>query len=581
MSGRCVASTVVVPGARVVPVQPLVPTRAAALASSRGKRGQRLGSALLRRRNSSRPDAAHACRASYRQANAASVELGRDVDTGIVTDDLLNDFVAGYKCLNEEMQYWIDPAMVDGEIPEELSGTLFRNGPGLFEIGGKKINQPFDGDGMICKFAFKDGRVLFQNKFVKTKGYVEEQKAGRALFKGAFSTGNPSGKGLANPFDFDLKNVANTHVVQWGGKLYALWEGGLPHELDPVTLETVGETRWNGAIQGGEFAAHFRTVEAPNGKRFVNFGAGVSGTDAAVTFYEFDEAGQCIHTSKVVLKGGAFGFYHDFLVTENYYVLYENPVNLDLMTFASEYMFSKCGIAQCLKFDTGKPTKIHVVPRGVKNPTVQTLVTLPFFTFHHANAYEEGDKIICDSIPWRKVDFSFNIDNLIPSNYNGGQRSESWRIELDVRRGTVRRTKLQQRSCEFPVVSPKVAGKKHKHFYCLAAQMDHPELWGPAQCLMKVSVEQGVDAPEPVAVTDTWYAGRRSFPGEPVFVPRPNGNAEDDGWVLLQVYDAGKDRSSLVILDATNVSGGPVAKINLEHHIPPGLHGSWCDKYWG
>ena len=72
----------------------------------------------------------------------------------------------------------------------------------------------------------------------------------------------------------------------------------------------------------------------------------------AVTFYEFNAAGKRVHASKVALKGGAFGFYHDFLVTENFYVLYENPVNLDLKTFATEYMLSKCGIAQCLKVRT-------------------------------------------------------------------------------------------------------------------------------------------------------------------------------------------------------------------------------------
>ena len=37
-----------------------------------------------------------------------------------------------------------------GTIPEDLEGTLLRNGPGLFEIGGIPVSQPFDGDGMVC-----------------------------------------------------------------------------------------------------------------------------------------------------------------------------------------------------------------------------------------------------------------------------------------------------------------------------------------------------------------------------------------------------------------------------------------------
>ncbi len=45
---------------------------------------------------------------------------------------------------------------------------------------------------------------------MRTKGFVEEQAAGRMLHAGAFSTGNPSGKLLNNPFAFEVKNVANT-----------------------------------------------------------------------------------------------------------------------------------------------------------------------------------------------------------------------------------------------------------------------------------------------------------------------------------------------------------------------------------
>ena len=47
-------------------------------------------------------------------------------------------------------------------------------------------------------------------RYVRTKGFLEEQAAGRMLHGGAFSTGNPSGKLFNNPFEFSVKNVANT-----------------------------------------------------------------------------------------------------------------------------------------------------------------------------------------------------------------------------------------------------------------------------------------------------------------------------------------------------------------------------------
>ena len=126
----------------------------------------------------------------------------------------------------------IDPARVTGTIPADLNGTLFRNGPGLLEIFGKRLNQFFDGDGLVYSIAFEDGELTFKHNFVGTKGFTDEQAARKMLYKGAFAVGNPKGDSFYNPFDFDVKNVANTGVVNWAGELYALWEGGKPHKMD-------------------------------------------------------------------------------------------------------------------------------------------------------------------------------------------------------------------------------------------------------------------------------------------------------------------------------------------------------------
>ncbi len=37
----------------------------------------------------------------------------------------------------------------------------------------------------------------------------------------------------------------------------------------------------------------------------------------------------------------------------------------------------------------------------------------------------------------------------------------------------------------------------------------------------------------------------------------------------------------LQILDASNFSKGPVAKLWLKHHVPHGLHGFFSPKYFG
>jgi len=170
-----------------------------------------------------------------------------------------DDWLRGYESQPQEFDYWLEPEDITGTVPEGLRGTLFRNGPGLLEIGGRPIRHPFDGDGLVSAFTFVgDGRVHFRNRFVRTQGYVEEQAAGKMLYRGVFGT-QPPGGWFANAFDLRLKNIANTNVIYWGGKLLALWEAAQPHRLDPQTLETLGLDDLGGRLSPGQaFSAHPR-----------------------------------------------------------------------------------------------------------------------------------------------------------------------------------------------------------------------------------------------------------------------------------------------------------------------------------
>eukprot|EP01024_Parvocaulis_polyphysoides_P017979 TRINITY_DN17933_c0_g3_i1.p2 TRINITY_DN17933_c0_g3~~TRINITY_DN17933_c0_g3_i1.p2 ORF type:complete len:147 (-),score=16.02 TRINITY_DN17933_c0_g3_i1:10-450(-) len=125
--------------------------------------------------------------------------------------------------------------MIEGQIPDDIEGTLFRNGAGLFQRAGVRVAQPFDGDGMINKFSIKQGKVHYMNKFVRTQEYLKEEECGKFIFRTLFSKTFPHNK---NPFH--IKQVANTSVLQWAGKLFAMFEIGPPYELDPITLKTIG-----------------------------------------------------------------------------------------------------------------------------------------------------------------------------------------------------------------------------------------------------------------------------------------------------------------------------------------------------
>ncbi|HEX6712922.1 MAG TPA: carotenoid oxygenase family protein, partial [Thermoleophilaceae bacterium] len=63
------------------------------------------------------------------------------------------------------------------------------------------------------------------------------------------------------------------------------------------------------------------------------------------------------------------------------------------------------------------------------------------------------------------------------------------------------------------------------------------------------------------------------YPGEPVFVDRPGGTAEDDGVIVSVVLDTNAERSFLVILDAGTFE--EVARTEAPHSIPFGFHGQY------
>ena len=50
---------------------------------------------------------------------------------------------------------------------------------------------------------------------------------------------------------------------------------------------------------------------------------------------------QTERTANHKVPGEPFAFVHDFLVSDNYYVFYLNPIELDGKQYVSEYLFAK------------------------------------------------------------------------------------------------------------------------------------------------------------------------------------------------------------------------------------------------
>ena len=478
------------------------------------------------------------------------------------------DWASAFRNVGVELD-GVAVAPVRGEIPSELVGTLYRNGPGRLERGGQWVHHPFDGDGMITALRFAGGQAELRNRFVRTEGWQAEEQAGRVLYRGVFGTQKPGGP-VANAFDLRLKNIANTHVVRLGDELLALWEAAEPYALDPDTLETRGLSLLDGVLKPGEaFSAHPRFDPGHHGApRMVTFGV-KSGPRSTIRLMEFaveDDPATGVKAGQLLSERrdsfGGFAFLHDFAITPNWAVFLQNAIAFNPLP----YVLGRKGAAQCLQSQSGGQAKFWLIPRdsGAFAGQAPRIIDAPDgFVFHHLNAWEEGDTVAVESIyysdfpsigpeeDFRSIDF-----NLLPEGL-----LEQCRIHLPD--GSVSTTRLSERCCEFAMVNPEREGLSCRYAWMAVAERELGN--DPLQAIKKLDLISGERR--------VWSAAPRGFVSEPVMVPRPGATAEDDGWVLCMIWNGARSASDLVILDAACLT--EIAVLELPLAIPYGLHGSF------
>ncbi|NES86949.1 MAG: Apocarotenoid-15,15'-oxygenase [Moorea sp. SIO2B7] len=476
----------------------------------------------------------------------------------------LQDWRKGYQSQPKEYQYWIDD--IEGEIPSKLHGTLFRNGPGLLDINGTPIQHPFDGDGMISAISFNQGRAYFRNRFVRTEAFVEEQQAGKILYRGVFGTQKPGGW-LNNIFDLRLKNIANTNIIYWGGKLLALWEAAEPYRLDPHTLNTIGLEYLDGILEPGDaFVAHpwvDPSCKMDGGNPcLVNFSI-KPGLSSKINIYEFNPDGKLVRRHSHIITG--FSFIHDFAITPNYCIFFQNPVMFNPLP----YLFGFRGAGECVHFQQNQQTRIVVIPRTPPYQGMKILETQAGFVFHHANAFEvDGDNICIDSVCYESLPKVEAHTNYKEVDFEALKPGQLWRFTLDLKQERVQREIIESRCCEFPSLNPEQVGRNYRYLYIGAT--DQPRGNAPLQAILKLDLKSGE--------RQLCSFAPQGYVSEPIFVPHPDATEEDQGWLLTMLYDGSRHRSDLVILDGQNVDKDPVATLHLSHHIPYGLHGSWTPQ---
>ncbi len=420
---------------------------------------------------------------------------------------------------------------VTGTLPPELDGRLLRIGPNPIGPQDPATFHWFTGPGLVHGVRLVDGRAeWYRSRFVRSDRVTQ-------AFGWPTTPGPRHGVG---------DGTANTNVIAHAGRTLAVVEAGsLPVDLTD-DLETVARTDLDHTLPGS-FTAHPKRDPVTGELHAVAYFWGwehlqylVVGTDGRVR-----------RTVDVPVVGGPM--VHDCAITDRFVALLDLQCRFDLSVAAAG------GFPY--RWDPSATPRIGLLPReGGAADVVWCDLDDPGYVFHPLNAYDDTDgTVVLDVVRHPAV---FATDLAGPNE--GPTRLERWRC--DPGRRTVRVDVRSDVPLEFPRHDERLVGRRHRFGYGveLAFPADGP--FAP-RGLVKVDVDAATTERRVEPPHRSWM--------EAVFVPRHADAAEDDGWLLGYVHDAERDAADVVVLDAADIGGDPVAVVRLPVRVPYGFHGNW------
>jgi carotenoid cleavage dioxygenase len=481
---------------------------------------------------------------------------------------------------------------MDGALPPDLQGTLFRIGPR--SPWAQRSAEPVGSGG------------------VENRGAREVGAGGT----GAASEAEPSEHrsddsglpiGAVHAVEFrDGRAVtyrwsesdADASVFWQAGSILALPETGLPSQYSRL-LEPQD---FAGALSV-PIASHVHRV-ASDGTR-VLFAVDDRGqTDSSSSLElaegqpegiwlrigEWDARGALRRTQAVELERATWQ--HDVAVTSGHVVFIESPTTR---------LGDSGGHAVPFGWVPGAEGWLGVVPRDGDGTDVRWFRLDPCLVTHVLGAWDEegsGDIVlfVCvyDALEaGRPYDPAASVVG--PQGVGlvsiGGSLAvlERWRVTAD----RVERTQIHDRYVEYPRVDASLEGAPFRYGYSVQQDWADPAVGtgatrGNAAVDPHAVVERGA-APIALLKIDVardeampWHPGPGRRPSEPLFVRAVDGHGDDEGWLLSVVDDVNRGTSDIYVLDASSMGRrGPEAVIHLPVRLPLRSHGEWvpADRY--
>ncbi|MEP1471124.1 MAG: carotenoid oxygenase family protein [Halieaceae bacterium] len=444
--------------------------------------------------------------------------------------------------------------LIEGEIPADLVGAYFRNGPNPVHQPANRYH-PFDGDGMVHAVYFGDGAATYRNRYVHTAAFNDEARSGDSV-----------SPGVMGPFDysispFGIKDTSNTDLFCYAGDLMTLWyNAGNPYRLDAHSLETRGFFELEGRAQR-RMSAHSKVDISTGELLFFDYGD----EPPYMTYGVADMSGKLLHEVAIDLPGPRLP--HDLGFTTNYAVLHDLPFFHDMEVLRRHKL-------RVLTFHRDIPTRFGIIPRRGQGNEIRWFDCEPCYILHVTNCWEEGEWVVMDGC---------RSTNPMPDAQEGeGElahmlaymrlEANAYRWRFNLRTGEVREGDIDDLNTEFNKSNPVFHGVKSKYSYNQRIPLLHE---GGHTLRFTGLVKYNNDTGQ----RQEWDYGAGVFGSEAVYAPKPgadHSSAEDDGYVITLVTDSNSWQSDCLVFDATDITTGPIARLRLPQRVPFGFHANWA-----
>lgn len=435
--------------------------------------------------------------------------------------------------------------LVDGLVPEALSGTLYRNGPAQFRRGEQILDHWFDGDGLVRSFTIQGGQAVLRAQFAQTVKRARDEAAGRFIMPG-FGTRAEAGAPVGAPDD---ANAANTSLMLVGDQLWALWEAGSPYGIDPSDLSTKGPVTLRPDLAQMPFSAHPKVDQDGT---IWNFGMAYG---SPVTFiWALSPEGKVIKAETVELPMASY--LHDWAVSETKLIIPLQP-----------WVFTKRHppFSESLEWQPEKGLQVLVVDKN--DFSNRKLYELPAGAFFHIGAAHEdkdgtvrfdiclADNPTLDATTGAAMVLGKPIDRPEPKLCMVALHPSG--------KSSITRTPF---SAEFPTIDPRTREQKRETVFTVTEGKNTRNIGYRFNAVM--AMDWTSQTPQ------VFDFGPDVLVEEPVFAPDPE--TQSLGWLLVPALHLTKRVTRLHVFDATRVDQGPVATWQSRHALPLSFHGVWA-----